>query len=74
MNAAVVRSKEERRYAEAPLPNKSAPEAPAKTFSPLEAYVLFCVVILFLFVMAMPRRPERSSNRRPRATSTRNDD
>lgn len=74
MNAAVVRSKEERRYSEAPLPNKSAPEAPEKTFSPLEAYVLFCVVILFLFVMAMPRRPERSSNRRPRAASTRNDD
>ncbi|MGN0910858.1 MAG: hypothetical protein ACI4NV_05495, partial [Thermoguttaceae bacterium] len=59
MNAAVVRSKEERRYSDSTAPAKSAPEVPQKRFSPLEAYVMFCVVILFLFVMAMPRHSKR---------------
>lgn len=67
MNAAVVRSKEERRYSDSAVRAESAQSSVQKRFSPLEAYVMFCVVILFLFVMAMPRHPRRG--RRPARAS-----
>ncbi len=75
MNAAVVRSKEERRF-----PNASSPVAPKtenaqKRFTPLEAYVMFCVVVLFLFVMAMPRHSRRElQSARARDLAPRGDD